>query len=226
MPIGITEDHVALQDSVRGWVERHCPPSVPRAGLDEPQESRPPFWAALAEQGWLSLAVPEDEGGSGVGVGEVVVVLEELGYAGAPGPALATLLTIEVVRASTNRDARAALLPDLAAGTRVGAVVGHVASTLRGTRTDGGLVVQGAGTPVLGAHQADLLVAPVDVAKDDGGSEEVWVALEVGPGVTVRELPSVDLTRRVGAVEVDVMLDAAHVLSGVTGAHVADASAA
>ena len=30
MPIGITEEHVALHDAVRGWVERHCPPSVPR----------------------------------------------------------------------------------------------------------------------------------------------------------------------------------------------------
>src|SRR6185436_6570688 len=128
MPIGITEDHAALQESVRGWVERHCPPSVTRAGLDDPSEAMPPFWAGLAEQGWLSLAVPEAEGGSGFGVGEVVVVVEELGRACAPGPALATLLTIEVVRATTNGDARAALLPELAAGARTGAVVGHAAT--------------------------------------------------------------------------------------------------
>ena len=117
MPIGITEDHVALHESVRGWVERHCPPSVTRAGLDDAAESRPPFWTGLAEQGWLSLAVPEAEGGSGFGVGEVVVVVEELGRACAPGPALPTLLAIEVVRSTTNADARAALLPYLAAGT-------------------------------------------------------------------------------------------------------------
>ena len=34
MPIGITEDHVALHQAVRGWLERHCPPAVPRALLD------------------------------------------------------------------------------------------------------------------------------------------------------------------------------------------------
>ena len=226
MPIGITEDHLALQESVRGWVERHCPPSVTRAGLDDPAESRPKFWDALAEQGWLGLAAPEAHGGSGFGVGEVVVVVEELGRACAPGPALPTLLAIEVVRASTNADARAALLPELAAGARVGAVVGHAATKLRGSRTDAGLVVTGTGSPVLGVHLADLVVAPVDVANDAGGTDEVWVALEVGNGVTVRELPSVDLTRRVGEVEVDITLDAAHVLDGVTGAHVADASAA
>jgi alkylation response protein AidB-like acyl-CoA dehydrogenase len=226
MPIGITEDHVALQESVRGWVERHCPPSVTRAGLDDPSEARPPFWAGLAEQGWLSLAVAEAEGGSGFGVGEVVVVVEELGRSCAPGPALATLLTIEVVRATTNGDARTALLPELATGARTGAVVGHAATRLRGTRTDAGLTVSGSAGPVLSAHLADLVVAPVAVAKEGGGSEEVWVALEVGDGVTVRELPSVDLTRRVGEVEAEVTVDAAHVLTGVTGARVADASAA
>ena len=89
MPIGITEDHVALQESVRGWVERHCPPTVTRAGLDEPNESLPPFWAELAAQGWLGLAVPEADGGSGFGSSEVVVVVEELGRACAPGPAVA-----------------------------------------------------------------------------------------------------------------------------------------
>jgi alkylation response protein AidB-like acyl-CoA dehydrogenase len=224
MPIGITEDHIALQETVRGWVERHCPPSVTRAGLDEPNESLPPFWTELAAQGWLGLAVPEADGGSGFGSSEVVVVVEELGRACAPGPALPTLMAIEVVRATTNDDARAALLPELAAGTRVGAVVGHAATRLRGTRTDDGLAVEGAASPVLGAHLADLVVAPVDVAAEGGGSEEVWVALEVGDGVTVRELPSVDLTRRVAEIEVDRTVDRAHVLTGVTGAGVADAS--
>src|SRR3954454_9664089 len=114
MPIGITEDHVALQESVRGWVERHCPPSVTRAGLDDPAESRPSFWAGLSEQGWLGLAVAEAEGGSGFGVGELVVVMEALGRACHPGPALPRLLALEVLRPRTNPDGRPVLLPDLA----------------------------------------------------------------------------------------------------------------
>ena len=108
----------------------------------------------------------------------------------------------------------------------MGAVVGHAATRLRGTRTDAGLAVSGTASPVLGAHLADVLVAPVHVATDGGGSEEVWVALEAGDGVTSRELPSVDLTRRVAELDVDRTVDGAHVLTGVTGARVADASAA
>ena len=112
----------------------------------------------------------EADGGSGFGVGEVVVVVEELGRACAPGPALATLLTIEVVRASTNDNARTALLPELTSGARVGAVVGHAATRLQGTRTDAGLTVRGSAGPVLSAHLADLVVAPVAVATEGGGA--------------------------------------------------------
>ena len=81
MPIGITEDHQALHEAVRGWVQRHCPPSVPRALLDAEREERPDFWSGLADQGWLGLHLPESDGGSGYGIPELVVVLEELAYA-------------------------------------------------------------------------------------------------------------------------------------------------
>ena len=81
MPIGITEDHQALHEAVRGWVQRHCPPSLPRALLDAEREERPDFWSGLADQGWLGLHLPESDGGSGYGIPELVVVLEELAYA-------------------------------------------------------------------------------------------------------------------------------------------------
>ncbi len=47
MPIGISEDHESLHEAVRGWVERHCPPAVPRALLDAEREDMPSFWHAL-----------------------------------------------------------------------------------------------------------------------------------------------------------------------------------
>jgi alkylation response protein AidB-like acyl-CoA dehydrogenase len=100
VPIGISEEHTALHDAVRGWAERHCPPEVPRALLDAAAESRPPFWDALAEQGWLGLHVDEVHGGSGYGMPEVAVVAEELGRVIAPGPFLPTVLTAAVLQAA------------------------------------------------------------------------------------------------------------------------------
>ena len=65
MTLGMSDDHVALHDTARRWTAQHCPPSVPRALLDDAPETLPPFWDELAALGWLGLHLPEDVGGSG-----------------------------------------------------------------------------------------------------------------------------------------------------------------
>ncbi len=49
------------------------------------------LWAALADANLLGLAVPEQYGGSGMGFGELSVLLEEAGRAAAPVPLWASL---------------------------------------------------------------------------------------------------------------------------------------
>src|SRR5881398_3513053 len=60
--------------------------------IDDAAETLPPFWDELAALGWLGLHLAEDVGGSGYGLPELAVVLEELGRACAPGPFLPTVL--------------------------------------------------------------------------------------------------------------------------------------
>ncbi|MEX2256166.1 MAG: acyl-CoA dehydrogenase, partial [Acidimicrobiia bacterium] len=223
MPIGITEEHVALHESVRGWLERHCPPGVMRASLDEATEARPAFWSELAAQGWLGLHVDEAYGGSGYGTPELVVVAEELGYVCAPGPLVPTMLAAAVVARSTEESARKRWLPGLASGEIVGAVGAGPGCGLRAEETGEGLRVEGTIRPVLGGHLADVLIAPVGT-----GGGEVWVAMDVGAaGVTCRELPSVDPVRRVGEIQIDgVVVDTDSRLDGVTAAIVVELTAA
>src|SRR5918999_1491407 len=64
--LGISEDHQALHDTARRWVEHRCPPSAARRALEAPSEL-PPFWTELAELGWLGLHVGEAHGGAGGG---------------------------------------------------------------------------------------------------------------------------------------------------------------
>src|SRR6516162_1624860 len=163
MPIGISDEHLALHDAVRRWSERHCPPSVPRSLLDAETEPLPSFWSELAGQGWLGLHVPEEHGGSGYGVPELVVVLEELGRVVAPGPTLPTVLTAALVARGGNEALAKRVLPALATGASVGVVALDSVPTLTGTERAGGLHVQGRVRPVLSGHLADLLLAPVDV---------------------------------------------------------------
>jgi alkylation response protein AidB-like acyl-CoA dehydrogenase len=221
MPIGITEEHVALHDAVRGWVERHCPPVVPRALLDAGTEELPPFWDELAAQGWLGLHIDEASGGSGYGVGELVVVLEELGRCMAPGPVVPTALGAAVVASSSNDAAKGALLPGLAAGAVVAAVTAGPGCALQAERVGTDLVVRGSARPVLGGNLADVLVAPVQLEDEP----LVWVALPMKPAMR-EELPSVDATRRVASVVVDqVTVPVDRQLDDVDHRHVGDLSA-
>ncbi len=214
MPIGISEEHEALRQAARGWVERHCAPAVPRSALDAETESLPPFWADLAAQGWLGLHVDEALGGEGYGLPELAVVLEELGRACAPGPFVPTVLTAAVLQAA-GKEIAADIVPGLASGETVGTVA--LGGRLDAEPAGDGLQVRGTLRAVPSAHLAGVLVARA-------GDE--WCALVAGE-FTATELQSLDPTRRVAEVHVDAaVVPNARRLDGVETARVRDLAAA
>jgi alkylation response protein AidB-like acyl-CoA dehydrogenase len=157
--------------------------------LDADVETMPPFWSDLVAQGWLGLHVPEALGGQGYGLLELAVLLEEMGRAAAPGPFLPTALAAAIVAESAASD-----------GTNV------LAGLLDGTTPAAVALDTTAGVPVLGAVLARLVFVPL---------EEGWGIFDVEHGgVEVAALPSVDMTRRVGAVRITGT--PAHVLRGVS----------
>ena len=187
MPIAISDTHRELGTVARSFLENNKARAVARALLDAPDETMPAFWAELAELGWLGLHLPEGYGGSGFGVSELAVVLEELGRAVAPGPFLPTVMASMTLDRAGDDAQRARLLPGLADGSRVGAL--GLAGDLR-LGPDGTL--DGDSGPVLGAGLADvfLLRAGDDVVVVERGAD----------GVEVSVTPGVDPTRRVGHV--------------------------
>ncbi|WP_021598965.1 acyl-CoA dehydrogenase [Actinomadura welshii] len=219
MAIGLTEEHEALAESVRGFADRNIPATAVRAALDADEETRPAFWPALAEQGLLGLHLDEEHGGQGFGLLELAVVLEELGRAAAPGPFLPTVLASAVIDASSNAKLRAELLPGLADGSRTAAVA--LDGELTGRRDGDSLVVSGTSATVLGAALADVLVLPVS----DGDGEH-WVAVDAAD-LTVTPVVSLDRVRRVASVEASAVAVAAdRVLDGLTNGRVRDIAAA
>src|SRR4029453_2085673 len=48
------------------------------------------LWGEMAKLGWLGLPFPEEQGGAGLGLVELGLVLEEMGRAAYPGPFFAT----------------------------------------------------------------------------------------------------------------------------------------
>src|SRR5580693_339250 len=170
MALGLSEEHLELAAAIRGWAQRHCPAEVIRAIADDdsggPGPAGESIAAALAEQGVLSLHVPEEHGGQGYGLPELAVVLEELGRALVPGAFLPTVLASAVLADAVLAAGGgiAKLLAGLANGSATGAV--SLATGLTGRAgPDGGLIVDGESGPVLGASLADLVVAGVRTEK-------------------------------------------------------------
>jgi 3-oxochol-4-en-24-oyl-CoA dehydrogenase len=213
MPIGITEEHEALRQAARGWVERHCAPAVARASLDAVTDAVPLFWGDLAAQGWLGLHVDEALGGEGYGLPELAVVLEELGRVCAPGPFLPTVLAAAVLQAA-GKETAADMVPGLASGGNVGTVA--LRGRLDAEPAGDGLRVRGTLRAVPSAHLAGVLVAQ---AGDD------WCAL-IKDEFTAAELESLDPTRRVAEVRVDgAVVPNARRLDGVDAVRVRDLAA-
>ncbi len=159
MAIGLTEEHDALADAVRGWAERHASVSVVREALDAERETRPGFWGGLAEQGLLGLHVPEEFGGQGAGLLELAVAVETLGLHLVPGPFLPTVLaSAALLKADEDAEARKELLPGLADGSTAGALA--LATGLTGRAVGDGLTISGTAEPVLGGGLADVHRAP------------------------------------------------------------------
>ena len=86
MPIALTDDHIELQKTAADFLARRQARAASRALLEAPTESLPTWWSELAGLGWLGLHIPEAHGGSGYGLEELVVVVEQMGRAVAPGP--------------------------------------------------------------------------------------------------------------------------------------------
>src|SRR3954468_11546834 len=142
MAIGITEEHEELRQGVRRFVDTNIQAAAVRAAVDVKGESRPAFWDALTDPGWLGLHVTEDHGGAGYGLVEQAVVIEELGRACAPGPYVATAIVAALLE-DAGGAAADAWLAKLATGESTGTVA------LTGAR------------PVLGGHDADVIVCEV-----------------------------------------------------------------
>src|SRR6202042_3470966 len=63
-------------------------------GADAPRGYDDAVWSAMAEQGWLAIELPEDEGGLGLGMVELAVLCEEIGRRLVAAPFLPTIVAL------------------------------------------------------------------------------------------------------------------------------------
>ncbi len=203
MGIALTDDHRELAEVARAFLTSQKARWAARSLLNTPDEARPGFWQEMAELGWLGLHVDEEHGGSGYGLPELVVVIEELGRAVAPGPFVPTVIASAVIAKDGTADQKARLLPGLIDGT----VTGGIGLDSQVQVKDG--IADGEAGVVLGAGLAELLLV---TAGDD------VLVLERGrEGVSVEVPDNFDPTRRSGRVRLaSVSVTADDILPGAS----------
>jgi alkylation response protein AidB-like acyl-CoA dehydrogenase len=200
MSIAITEDHRALADTVAAFAADRKLLAAARSMLEGATDRRPPAWDEMAALGWLGLHLPESYGGSGFGLPELVVVIEQLGRVVAPGAFVPTVAASAAIDAAGSPEQRARWLPGLADGSVTAAVAlgGDLVADAGRVRGDAGVV--------LGGAVADLLVV--------SSGHDLVVLEAAAPGVVVEAPPNIDPSRPSARIRVDAAIGADQVIPG------------
>jgi alkylation response protein AidB-like acyl-CoA dehydrogenase len=109
-----------LVATARDVLRKACPPEVSQRLALDPRGFDEGLWRRLAELGWPGLLVPSELGGSDGSLLDVILLVEEMGRAGLPGPFVTSaVVATSLIVAAGRPDQRARLLPALAAGERI-----------------------------------------------------------------------------------------------------------
>jgi alkylation response protein AidB-like acyl-CoA dehydrogenase len=117
----LTEDQRMLAETMRAVLTKKATPAAVRAAMTSSDRFDRELWTLLCEQvGVGGISIDENYGGSGGGLVDQLIVAEELGRALVPSPALGSSgVCAAVIEASDDEEAKARLLPDIAAGSSI-----------------------------------------------------------------------------------------------------------
>ena len=149
------------------------------------------LWQTLAAQGLLGVAIPESAGGTGFGLIELCMVLEEQGRRVSPIPLYASLVLGGLPIAEFGSEAQQQrYLPALADGTaKFSAAIAELgmnvalATKVTATREQDSWRLDGRKAVIPDGAVADFILVP---AEDGEGQQTIFIVDTSAPGVTVQ----------------------------------------
>jgi alkylation response protein AidB-like acyl-CoA dehydrogenase len=175
-----------LVSTAREFLRKACPPERAQQIALDPRGFDESLWRRMAELGWQGLLVPADFGGSDGSLLDVILLVEEMGRASAPGPFVpSAVVATSVLLAAGSADQKKRLLPAMAAGERVVAVaLGETGNSLE---LDARGRLNGRALFVEAAQVADSLI----VAARAGGAWQLLLLPVDRRGITQAPLDSI-----------------------------------
>lgn len=120
MRFAFTEDQLMFRDAVRDVLARECPPTVVRKAWEDNSGRAAAVYRTLAETGLVSALASEDAGGMAMSELDVVLALDECGYAALPDPVVeSALVAIPLLEAVASSELKGEWLPKLVSGEAI-----------------------------------------------------------------------------------------------------------
>jgi alkylation response protein AidB-like acyl-CoA dehydrogenase len=222
MNFGPTEEQQILKNVARRFLDERAPMSRVRDIMEAPEAFDDQLWSAMADLGWLGLAIDEAYGGAGLGWVDLTVLLEETGRGLLPVPLISTTLAAAAILEFGSDEQKRRYLPSLADGTAIGTlalledsdVLGPDGIDLTGTPEGAGHRLAGAKRFVHDAGVATLFIVPFRA----GGEIAFGIVASGTEGVSARTYPTMDQTKRMGDLTLeDVLVTPADMLSSADG---------
>jgi alkylation response protein AidB-like acyl-CoA dehydrogenase len=206
MDFGFTEDQEVLRKSAREVLAERSTSGVVRAVMDSESGFDEALWKTISELGWLGVAIPESEGGLGLGWIEQCILLEEAGRAILPSPYATTVaLALPVLLLADASAERSRLLNGIAEGT--------LRVTLAALEADGNWDVTSFDTTAAKDGDAYRIRGTKVFVPDAHAAHELLVVAKTAAGyavfsvpaseATITQLPTIDRTRRLCEVSFD-----------------------
>jgi alkylation response protein AidB-like acyl-CoA dehydrogenase len=198
MQFGLSESQQILKDTARKFFAGECPTAEVRRLMETATAYDPALWAKLAEQGFTGIISPEDCGGMGLGKVELILLMEEAGYALLPGPFFTTVaLAGGVIDAVASPEQKKKYLARIAGG-QARATVALPEAGANWDPADVKLQADGdklSGTKlfVSDAAAADFIVV---IARNG-----VYAVDAKAPGLRIEPMKGMDLTRKIYSVD-------------------------
>jgi alkylation response protein AidB-like acyl-CoA dehydrogenase len=206
LDFGFSEEQEMLRDAAKRFLNDNCSTKFVRQVMASDTAHDLGFWDKLVGLGWPGLLIPEEFGGQGGTFLDLTVIAEEAGKALLPGPFFASTMLGAPVFLEGGSDAqKKEFLPKIAEGKFIPAVAIAEAAgrfdaggiELQAIKKGSGYTLNGEKFFVPDAHIAGAIIVAARTGK---GSGEEGISLFCVPanerGVTVTQLKTVDMTRR------------------------------
>lgn len=205
--LGYSEEQIELLDVAENFCREKSPMDRVRALMASDTGFDGDIWAQIAALGWTAIAIPEEYGGVGLSLAEVVPVAEQMGRTMFASPFAASALAAQALIAGGLDAQKSTWLPQIAEGAPATVALYeahgdwdllHITATAK--RDGGNIILSGEKIFVQWAYAAQAIIVSVML---DGAPALVLLSAADIPAGALRREAIIDETKRSASLRLD-----------------------